>query len=216
MSSIDLVVLELLASRMCHDLAGPVGAVNAGVELLGDSRVDAQALNLLGRSGEQAQQHLQLYRFAFGRGGDGQPLDTLCRAAESALGQGGKIRFQWPAIDRIGAVPGMGRLCLNMVMLATEALPVGGSVDVLTEAAADVMRGQMGSITVHARGKRVGLRPETEDAVMGRVPEDQLSARTVQAYFTLLLSRRFNGRLTIWGDGQQEVKLLFSPETALT
>ena len=32
--TIDIRVLELLASRLCHDLVGPVGAVNNGLELL--------------------------------------------------------------------------------------------------------------------------------------------------------------------------------------
>ena len=213
MVSIDLIVLELLASRMCHDLVGPIGAVNAGVELLDEGGFDREALGLLGRSAGQAQQRLQLYRFAFGCGGEGQPLDKLYQAAESTLGREGRIRFEWPALDRLGAVPGMGRLCLNMVMLGVEALPTGGIVEVLTEAPADVIQGRMGSVTVRATGKRANLRPEMEDAVLGRMPEDQLSARTVQAYLTLLLSRRLDGRLTIWGDGQEEFKILFSPKT---
>ena len=32
---IDSVIMELMASRICHDLISPVGAVNNGVEFLG-------------------------------------------------------------------------------------------------------------------------------------------------------------------------------------
>ena len=31
---IDMRVAELLASRLCHDLVGPIGAVNNGMELM--------------------------------------------------------------------------------------------------------------------------------------------------------------------------------------
>ena len=31
---IELRVAELLASRLCHDLISPVGAVNSGIELI--------------------------------------------------------------------------------------------------------------------------------------------------------------------------------------
>jgi histidine phosphotransferase ChpT len=33
----DLRIIQLLCSRLCHDLVGPVGAINNGVELIGDA-----------------------------------------------------------------------------------------------------------------------------------------------------------------------------------
>ena len=35
-SSLDLDLAALLSARLCHDLAGPVGAVNNGAELLAE------------------------------------------------------------------------------------------------------------------------------------------------------------------------------------
>ena len=35
-TAIDLRVAEMLCARLCHDLVGPVGAVNNGLELLED------------------------------------------------------------------------------------------------------------------------------------------------------------------------------------
>jgi len=34
--NVDLKVAQLLASRLCHDLVGPIGAINAGLELMED------------------------------------------------------------------------------------------------------------------------------------------------------------------------------------
>ena len=40
---LDLRAVELLASRLCHDLVSPVGAVNNGVELLVEMGPDDEA-----------------------------------------------------------------------------------------------------------------------------------------------------------------------------
>ena len=52
---VDLKVAQFLCSRLCHDLAGPVGAVNAGLELLDEGADDAAgALTLVGHSAHGA------------------------------------------------------------------------------------------------------------------------------------------------------------------
>ena len=42
-SKIELRVLKLLCSRLCHDLISPVKAVNNGIELLADHEDDMSA-----------------------------------------------------------------------------------------------------------------------------------------------------------------------------
>ena len=47
---IDLKVAQLLSSRICHDLAGPIGAVNTGLELMEeDPDNDGAAMKLMAR-----------------------------------------------------------------------------------------------------------------------------------------------------------------------
>jgi histidine phosphotransferase ChpT len=200
MASINLLVSELLASRICHDLVGPVGAVNAGVELLEEGGVDEEAVGLLGRSAAQAQQRLQLYRFAFGKGGDRQEFAALKTAAESALGRDGKIGFDWSKGEWAAAAPGMGRLAINAIILLAEALPHGGTIRLL---------GEQGNVRLaaSAEGKRAVLRPELTDALLGKVPDEQLTARTVQAHLTHLIAARTKMRWELSGDGTSIVKL---------
>ena len=69
---IDLKVAQLLSSRLCHDLVGPIGAVNTGLELMEeDSDDDGAALGLMARSAAEAIRRLAFYRMAFGLGGAG-------------------------------------------------------------------------------------------------------------------------------------------------
>ena len=53
---VDLKVLELLSSRLCHDLISPIGAVSNGLELLEDedSGMAEDALELSIKSARRA------------------------------------------------------------------------------------------------------------------------------------------------------------------
>ena len=66
-------VIELLASRICHDLVSPVGAINNGVEFMEETGDDAEqraeALNLIAHSASQASAKLMAFRIAYGSGG---------------------------------------------------------------------------------------------------------------------------------------------------
>src|SRR5690606_27339952 len=65
----------LLASRMCHDLVSPLGAIGNGLELLemyGAAAGPEHAL--IADSVAAAGARLRLFRLAFGHAGDGQRL----------------------------------------------------------------------------------------------------------------------------------------------
>lgn len=61
--TIELRVAELLASRLCHDLVSPVGAVNSGIELLtefGDDP-DGESMALISSSARTASDKLLFF-----------------------------------------------------------------------------------------------------------------------------------------------------------
>ena len=75
--TIDIRVAELLASRLCHDLVGPIGAVNNGIELMQDDSFGMadDALSLAAKSADQASNILQFFRLAYGMAGHRQGSD---------------------------------------------------------------------------------------------------------------------------------------------
>src|SRR5579872_1835285 len=106
---IDLRVLELLASKLCHDLVSPVSAINNGVELIediGGSVVD-EAMKLIGDSAGHASRRLRLFRMAYGRAGSEEHLgakDVRQTAGQYLLG--GKVNLTWPEdqpVDSLGS-----------------------------------------------------------------------------------------------------------------
>jgi histidine phosphotransferase ChpT len=206
----DLRVLELLASRLCHDLVSPIGAVNTGMELLEESPTDIgavrDAVSLAGGSARQASAVLQFYRAAYGQAGRhaftdpaqlGDLADAFARARKSAV--------QWPPDPRWREVStDATKLALNMVALGVESLPRGGTIAVGLDA-----RRPLPSVRADGTGARVG---EANLAAMA-VDADpaELTPYTVHAHFTARLAEHVDARLTADGAGADTVVLRAVP-----
>src|ERR1700735_161391 len=96
---IDMRVMELLASKLCHDLVSPVSAINNGVELIEDigGSVTEEAMKLIGDSAGHASRRLRLFRMAYGRAGSEENLGVrdVRQIAEQYIA-GGKVILHWP------------------------------------------------------------------------------------------------------------------------
>jgi len=188
--SVDLRVLELLSSRLCHELISPVGAINNGIELMDEDDPDfvKEATQLIGNSAKTAGRRLDFYRFAYGSGRAGTGRDVTL-----GLLEGGKSRCDWA--DAVSALPiEWQRVACNMVVLATEALPRGGQVQVAAVA------GKPG-IVVDGAGDSVNLTPELRAVLAGTVTVGDLTARTVHAYYTAKLAEALGVRLALTEPG---------------
>src|SRR5271154_5841604 len=96
---IDMRVLELLASKLCHDLVSPVSAINNGVELIEDigGSVVEEAMKLIGDSAQHASRRLRLFRLAYGRAGSEDNLGIRdVRPIATQYLAGGKTTLDWP------------------------------------------------------------------------------------------------------------------------
>lgn len=193
---VDLKVLELLSSRLCHDLISPIGAVSNGLELMEDeeSGMADDALELSIKSARRATNILQAVRVAVGTAGS-QASVRLADARNLAVGvlEGGKIRLDWPTDhDHIDVPTGMPKLILNLVMVAAECLPRGGVVGV---ALAAEPRRVEARVTAAGQGGR--LPPELVSALAPDAVVADLTARTVQGYFVARLAEAFGGTLDL-------------------
>jgi histidine phosphotransferase ChpT len=197
---------ELLASRLCHDVVGPIGAVNNGMELLHDGDLDMadDALKLAAKSAQQAADLLQYYRLAYGlaghrQGGDLKPMHDLAVRFFTHH----KASLDWSANAMPTGLPeSAGKLILNMLLLAGEALPRGGTVGVLF--AED---GGAHEIAVVAVGADAGLREETRAGLADDAPVAELTPRSVQPYFTKHLARAMDGSLEVEAVGPGQLRL---------
>lgn len=165
----SLALAAQLCSKLCHDLAGVLGAIANGAELLedeDDEEIRNQALELLAQSAEQAGRRLRFFRIAFGAGGAlGDVIDVgeLRDAVEGQLG-GGRLRVEWPA-DLARLTKPEAKLLLNLMLVAAAGLPRGGFLR--------PSAGPDGAIGVVAEGEIANLPDAVRTALAGQagVPE---------------------------------------------
>ncbi len=192
----DIRLTELLCSKLCHDLVGPVGAIGNGMELLAEEELGMsdEALSLTALSTRRASAILQFYRIAYGLGQTERRQDPnfLAELAEGLL-EGGRVSLDWPDEAKAMVWPeGSGKLILNMISLAQEALPTGGTVRVgITESDDGV------EISATAEGKGVGFGDATLEALAEGASLQQLTPRNVHGFFTMVLSQRVGRRIEI-------------------
>ena len=192
---VEMRVVELLNSRLCHELVSPVGAINNGVELLGEEDPDfvRDAIQLIGQSARKASQRLQFYRFAYGTNvsaGAGAGTPPSGRDLSLGLFEETKVRCDWQA--GAATLPGdWQRLACNMLVLGGEALPRGGSVVVRP------LRAGVSGIEVVAEGESVNITPEMRAALDPEAAVDQLTSRTIQAYFSARLAGQLGAVLAL-------------------
>ncbi len=204
---IDMRVAELLASRLCHDLVGPIGAVNNGMELLEDEDLGMSddAIQLSANSARQAASILQFYRLAYGMtcGRIGDDLGDLRQLATGFLATS-KTPLDWPTVEQpAGDMPeGLGKLLLNVIVLGEECLPRGGTLGVsLAEGPAGL------EVAVTAQGTGARLREESQIVLIDDMVIEELTPRNVHGYFTRLLAQRMGSDLNIDSPGADAVRL---------
>lgn len=202
MADTDLELAQLLCTRLCHDLAGPVGAVAAGVELIGGdpSQADAETLGLIGNSSAAASLKLKFMRTALGVAGAGGDAKVLLEGYLGAIaGPAGKPVLAWPAPD--GMAAGLAALgggwvqtVLNLCLLGLEAQPACRAL------ALKVAGGAALEVVVEATGDRpAALREDLTAAVSGSgLP---LSPKTVHGHVAGRLVRAAGGAVAITSAG---------------
>jgi histidine phosphotransferase ChpT len=184
-----------IASRICHDLISPVASVNSALELLeepGDADMKAQAEQLLHNGAEAAGARIQLLRYAFGSAGLSNTAADRHDVRQIVEGfmKSHKPSVEWE-IDTDHFSCGHARVLMNLVIMATAAIPRGGVVHL------KVMNEATGlTIIAQAKGPKARLSEFTEAALAGNTPEEGWSARTIQPLFAKMVSDDLDGTLT--------------------
>lgn len=194
-----------MCSRLCHDLAGPVGAVGAGLELMaGVPAGDAEALALAAASADQLKRRLAFHRVAFGYGGgDGGIPEDEARALVAGLIDGGAVALEW----RVGEAPAVldaatARLVLLLALAGVGALRRSGALAVRLDG---------DGVEVAARGPGARLEAGLGEALRGAADTAGLTARTVHGHLAALFAAELGlGLAVVEEDGA--VRLSAGPQ----
>ena len=204
----DIAILELLASKICHDLISPIGAVNNGVELLEETEADPAAqkdiVGLIAFSAAQASAKLQAYRMAYGAGGADEALkpEDVYNIFQLLIELDGKVRQNWDPHVPLGpdVLPrGFCKILMSCMILLLDSLPKGGTV-AITKTGAN-------QITIRAAGEVALLREGTFDALSLAISPAALDPYTVHPYVTGLLAKEYGFAITVPHTGEDTLIL---------
>ena len=198
----------MLCARICHDLISPVGALGTAIEILDDdSNVDMHedALALVRTSSSQASAKLKFLRIAFGAAGSAPgviPTAEVIKLSNDMFADS-KPKLVWD-IDSDGIDKNRARILMNLVMLAIQAAPRGGTVTVSRHG-----QGEEAKFVTVSEGPKVRLDAAVAKAIAGKVPEDGFDGRSIQPLYANLLARDIGGTI---GASADETMIQFTAD----
>lgn len=192
----ELRMAQLMVTRLCHDLAGPVNALNNGAELLEDDPdvASGEALSLLLDSAKESMARLQFYRLSYGRVAEDETTSLAdYRELMDEFFQTGRTSLSWADDAALPISQAILRIVLNLLIVASQALVRRGEIILSQAGTADSP-----SITLTLKGPDIRLKPEAMELLQGaESPGDAEDPKTAQLHFLAHLVSRAGMRLTI-------------------
>jgi len=199
LEALDLAAL--LCSRVCHDLISPVGAIVNGLEVMEDGKDEETktfALDLIKKSIKTASARLQFCRIAFGAAGSAGAQIDLGDAEMVARGflEDDKTKLSWN-VPRVLLAKNKVKLLLNMLVIASQTIPRGGTLAVDATGAGDTM-----GFKVTAAGTNAKISAAIPDLLAGGSHDGSVDAHAIQPFYTGLLARQCGLAVSIAPDGE--------------
>jgi histidine phosphotransferase ChpT len=202
LESLDLAAL--LCSRVCHDLISPVGAIANGLEVMEedkDEETKAFAMDLIKKSARTASAKLQFCRLAFGAAGSaGAQIDSGdAEKVTRGLVEDDKTKVSWN-LPRVLLPKNRVKLLLNMVLIAGQAIPRGGSLSI-----DPVGQGETMGFRIAATGANARV-PQAVSALLSGEPGGHaVDAHAIQPFYTGLLARNCGLGIAMASEGEAVV-----------
>jgi histidine phosphotransferase ChpT len=200
LDALDLAAL--LCSRVCHDLISPTGAIVNGLEVLEEKQSDEEtktfALDLIKKSAKTASARLQFCRLAFGAAGSASAQIDLGDAQTMARAfiEDDKTKLAWN-LPRVLLPKNRVKLLLNMVIIAGQAIPRGGTLTVDLVGTGETMGFRIAAAGLNARI------PQAVPALLeGTSESGAVDAHAIQPFYTGLLARACGLKVSLAAEGE--------------
>ena len=205
----DTALAALISSKILHDLAGQVGAINNGLELLeeeNDEDTRYYALELIHNSAKAAWAQLDFHRLAFGASsslGATVVLGHVEQVARSYI-ENAKRRLHWQ-VNVQETEKENARLLLAVLSVALTALPAGGDFYVGVQAGPAGSRGAARiKIGIICRGKSARIPEGVADVFAGKEAK-VTDTKLVVAYYAWRLASQSHYKIGVAKEGDAAV-----------
>lgn len=183
--------LQIVGSRICHDLATPIGALGLGLELLRDQDLSPdhlKTLSLIDESLSAAKNRLTLFRFLLGQdqGEDGPLMINILPCLQTHW-QSSRLTLQTEGLDALRGTA--ARFTLGTILTASEGLPRGGDLLVCLHDK---------TLEIKLQGTHVDFPQSSFEILAGK--EQPASGRALFPWYTAILAQVLSCRFELCHD----------------
>ncbi|MEJ6394649.1 histidine phosphotransferase family protein [Gymnodinialimonas sp. 2305UL16-5] len=174
----DARLADLVASRLCHDLVNPLGAIGNGVELLEmTGKADGPEVDLIRDAVRAAEARIRLFRLAFGGAAPGQVTSAReARAAAEGYFNQSRVDLTW--MNEADAPRAAVKNAFLMLLCAETALPLGGTIRISV--------GENWNWQLEATGSRLNIDEDIWSLLRFGTPGEGRALRPADAQFPVL------------------------------
>jgi len=183
---------EMLLTRLCHDLAGPLGAVDNGIEFLKEDNPDLRdkSMELIALSVREAIDRMVFFRQTFGRTAEGNTLawEDIKKIAGQYFGQR-HITLKWK-IDKKNEgkpLPALEVKCLFLLLLAASDTLLSGGTIACTYA--------NDRLHIHAEGKPMKANPTLPLLLKKDKAAPAMDVKNASLFYTLCIAEQLKAKI---------------------
>lgn len=174
---------QLIAVKLCHDLSGPIGAINNGTELLkeGQDSIFTKSLDLVEGSAKDAVARLLLYRQAYGTA-HGEVCIISLEELTTNYFSSSRTEVIWPkkfsGSDKPTNIPGdFAQSILLLILLLGRTLMFGGKIYVNPK-----HNNKKNSLLITSEGKSVKIDKDIINILTNKQHHEKITVKNIQAY----------------------------------
>ncbi|MEE8295450.1 MAG: histidine phosphotransferase family protein [Sphingomonadales bacterium] len=184
----------MVCSKILHDLAGPIGAVMNGTELLKETSNagNEEIIELLQSSSDQLTALLQVFRVSFGAlssGGDEVEAGMVQTHLETYTNFKG-VRMTWQPEEAM-INKGIAKMLVNGIFLLTELARKKGQLQV-----SSTNTGGNETFSIAAFGQGITA-PEELKAIFNGTKKPEMDTRNIPAFIIIGLAKEKNMSVTL-------------------
>lgn len=205
----DLEFAQYTSAKICHDLAGALGAIANGIEFIAseDPEMKKKALELINISAHQAIDTMKLFRQMYGsvKYPGKATIEQMKESCQLVINDKRvNLEFLIPFSLPSERVPNVDttQLMLALVSLAKSQLIHGGSVSVMIHPYKD-----HNSINIVASGRDMKIKYDSHQILNGKLDNYTISSSNIDAYYISRLRENLKCPLEI-SEGHDKIEYI--------
>jgi histidine phosphotransferase ChpT len=210
---INFKLLQLLSSRLCHDLINPAGSLSFSLSLLkGDKNEDTQeALEIATASVENLLSRLSYFRMCLGAASLGKGDIALDKAKELIVDlfkeKDIRIVFAKDVIATLLTVADNRnlKLILNLFLIIFYSIQRTANINIYAKDLGDTV-----GVAIVAKGGGIKIGIDNIQALRLEITEADVTPKTIQSYFSAMLAKEINASIEVRDNMQEEVQIAVS------